>query len=60
MLSGSLFYSTSTPSGLLPQHLDPRLNNPSIATRLFLSLLFSDLYNITTEVETFAINYHWT
>ena len=39
MLFGSLSYSTPTPSGLLPLQLDPRLNNPSNATILFLSLL---------------------
>ena len=39
MFSGSLFYSTPTPSGLLPLQSDLWLNNPSIATILFLSLL---------------------
>ena len=36
MLSSSLFYSTPTPSGLLPLQSDPWLNSPSNAT-LFLS-----------------------
>ena len=39
MLSGSLSYSTPTPSGLLTLQSDPRLNRPSNATILFLSIL---------------------
>ena len=38
MLSGSLSYSTPTPSGLLTLQSDPRLNSPSNATILFPSL----------------------
>ena len=39
MLSGSLSYSTPIPSGLLPLQSNLRLNSPSNASILFLSLL---------------------
>ena len=39
MLYDSLIYYTPTPIILLTLQLDPRLNNPSNATILFLSLL---------------------
>ena len=58
MLSGSLFYSTPTPSGLFTQQLDLQLNNPFITTILFQSLLLFGHYDTTKEMASLLTDYH--